>query len=283
MKIAQVNGIELEYDVRGSGEPLLLVSPVLADSVLPLYADPALARRYQVIRYHRRGWGGSTHTPPPVSIAQHAADAAALFEALGIRRGHVAGHSTGGAIAIQLALDRPDLVHALVLLEPTILTVPAAKGFLEGAAPALNAYAAGQHAAAFEMFMTAVSGFDWNRCHHLLEESAPGTTAAALKDIDTFFGIELPSVVAWQFGPAQASRISQRVLSVRGDRTLPLWVDIAELLRTCVPHVEERRIAKLGHLLHIDSAETVAHVIAEFLDRNAMYARPSELADANPS
>jgi pimeloyl-ACP methyl ester carboxylesterase len=58
-----------------------------------------------VRRYHKRGWVGSTHTPPPVSIADHAADAAALLEQLGVRRAHIAGHSTGASIAAQLALD----------------------------------------------------------------------------------------------------------------------------------------------------------------------------------
>ena len=92
---AQVNGVELEYEVVGSGEPVLFISPVLADGFLPLFSDPALADRYQLIRYHKRGWVGSTHTPPPVRIATHAADAAALLEHLGVPRAHVTGHSTG--------------------------------------------------------------------------------------------------------------------------------------------------------------------------------------------
>ena len=59
-------------------------------------SEPALADRYQLIRYHKRGWVGSTHTPAPVSVADHAADAAALLDHLGCPRAHVAGHSSGG-------------------------------------------------------------------------------------------------------------------------------------------------------------------------------------------
>ncbi len=62
MEIAKVNGVELEYEVVGTGEPVLLISPVLADGFLPLIAEPELASRYQLIRYHKRGWVGSTHT-----------------------------------------------------------------------------------------------------------------------------------------------------------------------------------------------------------------------------
>ena len=65
--------------------------PVLADGFLPLFEEPASADHYQLIRYHKRGWVGSTHSPPPVSIADHAADAAALLDHLRLARAHVAG------------------------------------------------------------------------------------------------------------------------------------------------------------------------------------------------
>ena len=67
MEIATVNGVELEYEVVGSGEPVLLISPVLADGFLPLLGEPTLADRYQLIRYHKRGWVGSTHSVGPVT------------------------------------------------------------------------------------------------------------------------------------------------------------------------------------------------------------------------
>src|SRR5687768_3741905 len=53
MQSVDVNGAELEYEVTGAGEPVLLISPVLADGFLPLVSEPALADRYQLIRYHK--------------------------------------------------------------------------------------------------------------------------------------------------------------------------------------------------------------------------------------
>ena len=106
MDTATVNGVELEYEVVGAGEPVLLISPVLADGFVPLTAEPALAG-YQLIRYHKRGWVGSTHTPGAVSVSDHAADAAALLAHLGVPTAHVAGHSSGAAVAAQLALEHP--------------------------------------------------------------------------------------------------------------------------------------------------------------------------------
>ena len=57
MKKARINGAEHEYEVKGSGEPLLLISPVLADGFVPLIAERALADRYRVIVYDHRGAG----------------------------------------------------------------------------------------------------------------------------------------------------------------------------------------------------------------------------------
>src|ERR671916_2781102 len=188
MDKATVNGVELEYEVTGSGEPVLLISPVLADGFVPLVEEGPLADRYQLIRYHKRGWVGSTNTDGAVSVEDHAADAAALLDHLGVPRAHVAGHSSGAAVAAQLALHHPETVHTLILLEMSLLSVPSGGAFLEQAGPAFETYEGGDHAGALAMFMSAVSGLDWPTCEALLEERAPGTVAQAITDADTFFG-----------------------------------------------------------------------------------------------
>ncbi|MGH7215494.1 MAG: alpha/beta fold hydrolase, partial [Tepidisphaeraceae bacterium] len=261
---------ELEYEVVGSGEPVLLIDPVLPDGFLPLLSEPALADRYQLIHYHKRGWVGSTHTPPPVSIADHAADAAAFLDQLGVRRAHIAGHSTGAAVAAQLALDHPETVHTLILLEPTLLSVPSGEAFFQQTGPAFEAYANGDHSGALARFMSVVSGLDWPSCRHVLEERVPGAVAQAVADADTFFGIELPAVTEWGFGAEQAATIHRPVLSVLGTETQPLWVEVAEFFRSSLPYVEECTINGVGHLLHIQRPEPVAQRMAEFLARNPM-------------
>jgi pimeloyl-ACP methyl ester carboxylesterase len=269
MDRANVNGVELEYEVRGAGEPVLLIDMLIADCFVPLLPEPALAG-YQLIRYHKRGWVGSTHTLSPVSIAEHAADAAALLEHLGVRRAHIAGHSTGASIGAQLALDRPEKVHTLTLLEPTLVSLPLGGAFLEAAGPVFEAYGSGDHSRAFAMFAAAASGLDWAACRALLEERIPGVVTQSIEDADTFFGVELPAVAAWAFGPEQAAAVRRPVLSVIGAETQPLWVEIAEFLRASLPHVEELTIDGVGHLLQIQRPEPVARGMASFLERNSL-------------
>ena len=268
MKNATVNGVELEYELTGSGEPVLLISPVLADGFVPLMAEPSLAERYELIRYHKRGWVGSTHTAGPVSVADHAADAAALLDHLGIARAHVVGHSSGAAVAAQLALDEPERVATLALLELSLFSVPSGEAFLAAAAPVFETYASGDHEGALAMFLSAVSGLESVTCRELLDERIPGAVAQAIKDADTFFGVELPALTEWTFGAEQAAAIRQPVLSVLGSNTAPLWIEVAEFLRDSVPDIEERTIDGVGHLLHIQRPEPVAEVIADFLRRH---------------
>jgi len=273
MESAAVNGVELEYEVTGSGEPVLLISPVLADGFLPLVGEPSLSERYQLIRYHKRGWAGSTHTQGPVAVGDHAADAAALLDHLDIPRAHVAGHSSGAAVAAQLALDEPGRVATLILLELSLLSVPSGGAFLENAGPVFDAYARGEHEGAVAMFMSAVSGLDWATCRSVLDQRVPGAVEQAVKDADTFFGIELPGLTQWTFGREQAAAIDQPVLSVLGSETETLWVEVAAFLRSSLPHVEERTIAGVGHLLHLQQPEPVARELAQFLARHVVAER----------
>ena len=270
MERVKVNGIELEYRADGSGEPVLLIDMLIADCFVPLVAEPSLAGRYQLLRYHKRGWVGSTHSPPPVSIEDHAADAAALLDHLGLRRAHIVGHSSGASIAAQLALDHPDKVHTLTLLEPTLVSLHLGQAFLRSAGPVFEAYSSGDHAGAFAMFVAAASGLEWDECRALLEERIPGVVEQSIEDADTFFGIELPSLVLWTFDGEQAATIDRPVLSVVGAETQPLWDEIAEFLRSSLPNVEDCTIEGVGHLLQIQRAEPVARAIAEFLGRNGM-------------
>jgi 3-oxoadipate enol-lactonase len=108
MQRASVDGIELEYEIRGRGEPVVLVhAGIFAEWFRPLVAEPALTGRHRVLSYHRAGYAASGRLSGPVSIAQQATHLRELMRRLGIGRAHLVGHSSGGNIALQLALDAP--------------------------------------------------------------------------------------------------------------------------------------------------------------------------------
>ena len=185
-----------------------------------------------------------------------------------MRPAHVAGHSSGAAVAAQLALDHPEYVHTLMLLEPSLISVPSLEAFFAQVEPAFEAYASGDHATALAIFMSAVGGVEWTKARALLEATVPGAVEQAIGDADTFFGIELPALTEWVFGAEQAARLDLPVLSVVGSETQPVWVEVAEFLRSALPQVEECTIDGAGHLLQIQCPEAVARAMAEFLGRH---------------
>jgi pimeloyl-ACP methyl ester carboxylesterase len=270
MKKANVNGRVWEYEVKGSGEPVLLISTgPIVDSFLPLFPEKAL-ERYRLIRYRQRGLNGTNSGHAPVSFAEHAADAVALLGHLGVRHAHVAGHSTGAAIALQLAVDRPDIVRTLALLEPPLVGAPSAGAFFEKAGPALAAYGAGDRDGAMSKFLSLVCSLDWETCQRVIEKAIPDGVALAMTNVDNFFGSYLPALNAWQFGAAQAAAISQPVLSVVGTESERWFVSGHELLHTWFPQVEACRIEGAAHLLHLQRPEPVARGLAGFMARHPM-------------
>jgi pimeloyl-ACP methyl ester carboxylesterase len=190
----------------------------------------------------------------------------------------VAGHSSGAAVAAQLALNRPESVQSLVLMEPTLFSVPSGEAFLEGARPVFETYASGDHSQALAMFLAAASGLDWAACRALLDKRIPGAVAQSVTDADTLFAVELPALTEWKFGPEHAAALARPVLSILGSETLPLWVEVAAFLRSSLPDVEELTIEAVGHLLHIQRSEPVARGVGEFLARNAIASERAPLS-----
>jgi pimeloyl-ACP methyl ester carboxylesterase len=263
MEHAKVNGIQLQHEVVGSGEPMLLIHGAhLADALQPLVTEPALAR-FQRIRYHRRGLGGSTRPVDagPASVAVQAQDAARLLDHLGVGRAHLVGHSWGGAIALELAAQHPTRAASLVLLEPALLMTSAGAGFVRAMAPLVERYRTGDAEGAVHGFLALVGDRNW---HATIEQTVPGGIAQAVKDAATFFEIELPGA-AWTFGPEQAAAITCPVLSVLGSHSSPLFVQSRQLLHAWFPACQDADIAGATHLLQMQAPRPVAEAIAAFL------------------
>ncbi len=114
-KIAVGPGVELEYQITGDGDPVLLIVGTACSLGLWGPIVPALAERHKVIAYDHRGMGGSTPSEDAVSMRSLADDAAALLEALDVGPAHVIGWSLGSAVAQELALNHAERVASLVL------------------------------------------------------------------------------------------------------------------------------------------------------------------------
>jgi pimeloyl-ACP methyl ester carboxylesterase len=110
-----INGVEYHYEVRGQGEPLLLLHGGLGNGdmfgpLLPMFAG----RR--IITVDLQGHGRSSLGNRPIRCEAIADDVAALLERLGHAKVDLLGYSFGGGVALRLAIQHPDKVRRLALV-----------------------------------------------------------------------------------------------------------------------------------------------------------------------
>jgi pimeloyl-ACP methyl ester carboxylesterase len=270
MRRARVDGIELEYELRGAGEPVVLIHwGVGVVWAQPLLDQPALAEGYRLLSYHRTGFAGSSRIDGSVSMADHAEHCRLLMRHLGIERAHIVGHSSSAMIALQLALDSPDVVQTLVLMEsarPTPATEAQAEFVRAFVEPAVERYRAGDRTGAVDTWCRGVFGPDYLGP---LEQGLPGALEQAVAAADTFFLQELPAVQQWSFRQEDASRVTHPVLVVLGEHSAPTFRERRDLPLARLPNVEAFDLPAATHLLHAQNPRGTAEGLADFFARHA--------------
>src|SRR6185369_3177599 len=108
---ADVNGAKLYYEVAGQGHALAFVHAWIADNTMWDGQFAEFAKHYRVIRYDNRGFGKTEPVDAEFSARE---DLHGLLKFLGVERTYLVGCSNGGGISIDLTLEHPELVDALV-------------------------------------------------------------------------------------------------------------------------------------------------------------------------
>ena len=115
MPQAEVDGLTINYDVQGEGQPLLLIPYTSADHACYAFQLPAYTDHFSCIAVDLPGSGESDKPAGPYSTAGYADQLAAFLSAVGIERAHVAGMSLGAAVGMHLAARHPGRVRSLSL------------------------------------------------------------------------------------------------------------------------------------------------------------------------
>lgn len=230
--ILDVPGAKLHYEVRGGGPVLLLICGGIYDA--QGYADlaDALADRYTVVSYDRRGNSRSPLTGPaaPQRVEEHGDDAYRLLVAVGVtadRPAYVFGNSSGGIIALELAARHPDLLRTVVAHEPPLFTaMPDREHWLGVMRSVAEAFTAGGVGAAFGAFNAAFAADTppTEEQHDLGPQADPDTTARMQGNAETFIGYEVPGFATYEadFTALAATRVVAAVGD--GAEGAPPWV-----------------------------------------------------------
>jgi len=254
-----VNGGEIEYEMNGTGEPVLLIHGTgVAATFAPTMTQPSLAG-YRLIRFHRRGFAGSSRSPVPFSMKDQAADALALLKGLGVSRAHIVGHSFGGMVTLQLALDAPATAHSLVVMEPPIFNPDGPSPFAK-----LEAlYNSGDKLAAMSAFSQASYGVEWR----MLAARVPGGPPQVEKDVDTVFQSEAPAMTKWRFGAEEGARVTQPTIYLTGGGRHGAS---RERLQMWITGMEQFVIPNTTHAMLMEDPKAVAEAIAAFIKRHPL-------------
>jgi pimeloyl-ACP methyl ester carboxylesterase len=115
MPVTNVDGLSINYDVQGGGDPLLLIPYLSADHACYAFQLPAYTEHFTCIAIDLPGTGASDKPPGPYSTEAYAEQVAGFLGAIGVESAHVAGVSLGAGVAMHLAARHPERVRSLSL------------------------------------------------------------------------------------------------------------------------------------------------------------------------
>jgi pimeloyl-ACP methyl ester carboxylesterase len=268
----EVRGAELRYDQAGSaGDPTVLIHGSLVDGTTFARVIPGLARGLSLLTYDRRGYGGSTPGPRPRPVETDARDLAGLLEATDFYPVHVVGHSYGGAVALRLVAERPELVRSLSLHEPPFF------GLLGGSPDAERERA--QFEGGVEAIRSEVrSGALRESARHVVEvfSIAGGAWERLPADVqDRFAGTmerwaeEWGDPDAWRPRPGTLRETLVPTLLTQGTDSPAFLHRIRDRLAGELPNTTLRDVPHAGHAPHLTQPEAYVGILLQFLlERN---------------
>lgn len=250
MSVLLCEGVQLGVEQAGEGHALILVHGSWSDRDTWEPVFQALAARFLVVRYDRRGYGESQR--PGAEPRKHVEDLLALIRTLGFKRTILVGNSLGGLIAIQAALLAGPMVNLVIAHEPPMLGLlevespphPLATRVHSALARSLQAVRAGDHRLAAQIYVEGMASYP-GTWQHLPEEIKQGfidnasaflTDASALRDID--------------LSPQELERLGHAIVITRGARTSPYLKLIVERLYSALPELRRHVFDNGGHVPH---------------------------------
>jgi pimeloyl-ACP methyl ester carboxylesterase len=264
MPFELINGVSLHYEEAGSGEAIVLLHGYTGSTRDWAYQVALLSAEHRVIALDHRGHGMSSapHDEDDYSIPISSGDLYELMRLLGIDRCCLIGHSMGGFIALQFAIDHPDMVKALVLVDTSSGTFDVAPGYPELRAK-LDELARDEGVeAAFEYDAThnpvRIERFGRHpELREVARRKALGTSVDGYIYVARSFG-------KWQPVTDRLGEIRVPTLIFRGDEDTP-FVSAGEVLRDSIAGAKLVVVPGTGHSPHEEAPDIFNEKLASFL------------------
>jgi 3-oxoadipate enol-lactonase len=258
MPFTENDSVKIYWDAQGEGAPILLIMGLGWPSTSWYRTRPVLNRQYRTIAFDNRGVGQS-HTPPgPYSIAQMAADAAAVLKAANVNTAHIFGVSMGGMIAQEFALQYPQKVRSLVLA----CTSAGGPEAVQPAAEVIQVLMS--RGADPETFAAAINPYIYDAS--TLPSRMDEDLAARRKWFPTAEGYfaQLQAIIGWE-GYSRISQIQAPTLVIHGENDQLLPPENAKLIAGRISSAKLVMIRNASHVFNTDQPEAAHAAVLEFL------------------
>jgi pimeloyl-ACP methyl ester carboxylesterase len=265
MPTVQTNGINLYYEERGSGEPLLLIMGITAAGSV---WEPHLSqweRQFRCILGDNRGVGFSDKPDGPYTTAQMADDYAGLLDALGLENVRVVGCSMGSTIAQQLALRHPHKVRSLVLMCPWARCDATAKGIFQHMVHCKARFTPEEFSLYIQLLIFSKSTWDNDQKR---EEMEAGRRQHAPFP-QPLHGLEGQAAACMSHDVLQQlGTIQKPVLVIGGQEDIftPPWM--AHEIAAAIPGAELHLYEKLGHAFHFEATDDFNDRVQQWLQQH---------------
>jgi len=243
------NGINLYYEERGSGAPLLLIMGITASGAVWEKHAAYWEKDFRCIIGDNRGVGLSDKPAGPYTSAQMADDYAGLLDSLQMQNVRVVGCSMGSIIAQQLALRHPEKVHSLVLMCPWARCDNTAKAIFQHLMHCKAKLAPEEFSLFIQLLIYSKSSWDSDIIYAELEESRKQAAIDPLPQ--PLPGLEGQAVACITHNVlGELSKIRQPTFIIGGKEDIftPVWM--AKEVAEGIPDTELFLYEKSGHAFH---------------------------------
>lgn len=267
MPTLTVDGYPIAYAEAGTGAPVVMIHGTLGDQRSWTAQMAPFGERFHAMAVSlRHCWPGQWEDGGDFTIARHTADIAGFIKALGAGKVRLVGHSRGGHIAFRVAQHHPDLLSALVLVEPG----GELDESLGGAPPAGKQGAAFAKAAALigegkiEEGLTVVA-------EHTGGPGAWEKRSEARKAVNRANARTLLGQINEQRKPyarAEAQGITAPTLLIGGAQSQPQFGRILDALEPVMPNATRVTIARAAHSVQADNPADFNAAVLAFLEKH---------------
>lgn len=272
VKTVEVSGYPMSYIEAGSGVAVVMLHGAWVDHrfLAPQVAEFSKTHRAIAVslrHYYPEPWDGKEGA---FSVSQHANDVAAMLRQLNLGKVHLLGHSRGGAVAVNVARQAPELIRTLILedaggLEPLLADESAARQRIEGSAR-LGAFlrstldSSDRGTTAKTAWNTANGADAWGRLSPVMQQMI----ADNIGTMTTKTPYDAPAIHC-----DDVRKFSFPVLILHGERSQKIYSDMSAAMRQCKPGLAEPVIVpEAGHNMHFNNPMFFNKAVLEFMQRN---------------